>query len=52
MDSEYNMVSHELYQFLYNSNQTVHKTPIETSNTIPLIYSNTKDDNSVVCPSE
>ena len=30
MDTQYDMVSHELYHFLYNSNQTIHQTPIQT----------------------
>lgn len=30
MNTQFDMVSHDLYRFLYNSNQTIHKTPIET----------------------
>ena len=47
MDSQYEMISHELYYFLYNSNQTIHETPIEcsTDNNVPVSYnSNTNND--------
>lgn len=47
MDTQYDMVSHELYHYLYNSNQTIHQTPIQTpsDSNVPISYnSNTNND--------
>lgn len=51
MDSQDSMASHELYHTLYNSNQTVHNTPIIITNSskmsVPLSHnssSNADDD--------
>jgi len=40
MDTQYDMVSHDLYRYLYNSNQTIHRTPIETASdsNVPISY--------------